>query len=201
MPIQSRPLLWALGISLCLGSFATASAAAPAPSPSAAPAIFVPRGTIVPVVVTKEIRVGGFGHSQEEHKVKFAVSQDVVVNGYVIAKQGDLAEGTYVTQTNETKRVFSTNVSQELEVDMDDVVNFCGDTIHLEFSRTFVGGGRAGAFSFGPHAHDAVFSKGSVLKASTDRIEKSICAEKTTELPVAMPSDIVVPDDEASPAP
>ena len=201
MPIRSRPLLWVLGVLLPLGIFTAARATTPAPSPPAQPAVSVPRGTIVPVVVTKEIRVGGFGHSQEEHKIKFAVAQDVIVNGYVIAKQGDLAEGTYVTQTNETKRVFSTNVSQEVEIDMDDVVNFCGDTIHLEYARTFVGGGRAGAFSFGPHAHDAVFSKGLVLKASTDRIEKSVCAEKTAAVEASLPSNIVVPDDEVSPAP
>lgn len=124
-----------------------------------------------------------------------------MVNGYLVAKQGDLVEATYDTQTNETHRVFSTNVSQEVELDVDDVVNFCGDTIHLGFGRTFVGGGRAGAFSFGPHAHDAVFSKGLVLKATTDRIEKSVCAEKTSEAPPAPPAGMLVPDDEVSPAP
>lgn len=191
----------ALGLcALALPSIAVGSPVA-SPSPAAAPSVLVPRGTIVPVVVTKEIRVGGFGHSQEEHKVKLAVAQDVVVNGYLIAKQGDLVEATYDTQTNETHRVFSTNVSQEVELDVDDIVNFCGDTVHLGFARTFVGGGRAGAFSFGPHAHDAVFSKGLVLKASTDRIEKSVCAERTTEQVPALPSDMVLPDDEASPAP
>lgn len=116
-----------------------------------------------------------------------------MVNGYLVAKQGDLVEATYDTQTNETHRVFSTNVSQEVELDVDDVVNFCGDTIHLGFGRTFVGGGRAGAFSFGPHAHDAVFSKGLLLKASTDRIEKSVCAEKTSEAPPAPPAGMLDP--------
>lgn len=180
-----------------------AAIASPTPSPATPPepTVAVPRGTIVPVILTKEIRVGGFGHSQEEHKVKLAVAQDVVVDGYAIAKQGDLVEGSYVTQTNETKRVFSANVSQELELDLDDVVNFCGDTIHLEFARTYVGGGRAGAFSFGPHAHDAVFAKGSVLKASTDRVERSVCAEKATEAAEPLPAGIVLPDDEVSPSP
>lgn len=133
--------------------------------------------------------------------MKFSVSKDVILNGYLIAKQGDLAEGSYLTQTNETKRIFSANVSQEVELDIEDIVNFCGDTIHLEFARTFVGGGRAGVLSFGPHAHDAVFSKGSVLKAKSDRPEKSICAETTSAAPIPLPSDIVVPDDETSPAP
>ncbi len=165
------------------------------------PTVTIARGTVIPVRVTKEVRVGGFGGSGEEHKVKFAVYEDVIVNGFVIAKTGDLAEGHYDTQTNQTKRVFSTNVSQEVELDVDDIVNFCGDTIHLEFERTFVGGGRAGVLSFGPHAHDAVFTKGSVLKASTDRVEKHVCAEATTEAPAALPADIIVPDEETSPSP
>lgn len=181
---------------------AAASPLAPSPqSSSAAVTAIVPRGTVIPVLVTKEIRVGGFGRSQEEHKVKLTVAEDAIAGGFVVAKRGDLAEAGYVTQTNETRRVFSTNVSQEVELDVDDVVNFCGDTLHVQFARTFVGGGRAGAFSFGPHAHDAVFAKGAVLKAETDRVEKSICAEATNATPEPLPSDIVVPDDEVSPEP
>ena len=179
----------------------SAAPATPATPAAAQTTVSVARGTIFPILVTKEIRVGGFGKSDEEHKVKFEVAQDVVAGNVVIAKAGDLAEGSYVTQTNETRRVFSANVSQEVELDMADVVNFCGDTIHLEFSRTFVGGGRAGAFSFGPHAHDAVFDKGSVLEARSDRLEKSVCAERTTASPAPLPSGLVLPDDRASPVP
>jgi hypothetical protein len=117
----------------------------------------------------------------------------------VIAKKGDLAEGHYTTQKNITKRYFSTDVSQEVALDVDDVVNFCGDTIHMEFERTFVGGVRGGFFSFGPHAHDAVFSKGAVLKAQTDRLEKSVCAEKTALAALPLPEDVVLPDEELAP--
>jgi hypothetical protein len=42
------------------------------------------------------------------------------------------------------------------------------------------GGVRSGFLSFGVHGHDAVFGRGSVLKASTDRFEESVCAEATT---------------------
>lgn len=166
-----------------------------------ASSVAIPRGTIVPILVTKDIRVGGYGASQEEHKMRFTVAQDVVVSGYVVARQGDVADGHFDTQTNVTKRVFSTNTSVELAVDVDDVVNFCGDTIHLVFERTYVGGARAGTMSFGWHSHDAVFAKGSVLKASTDRREKGICADKTTQSPLPLPAGIIVPDDEVSPAP
>jgi hypothetical protein len=129
------------------------------------------------------------------------VSQDVVVNGLLIAQKGDLAEGHLTTSKNITKRYFSTDVSQEAALDIDDVVNYCGDTIHTEFERTYVGGVRGGFMSLGAHAHDAVFEKGQVLKAQSDRLERSVCAQKTAETSLPLPADIVVPDEEVSPAP
>lgn len=166
-------------------------------SPTSSPTAYIPRGTFVYVTVTKDIRVGGAGTNSEVHKVKFDVAQDVIVNGYAVAKAGDLVEGEYSNQTNITKRFFSTNESQEVALDVDDVVNFCGDTIHLEFERTFVGGARGGFMSFGIHAHDAVFAKGSILKAKTDRPQKNICAEATAATPGPVPSPLVVSDEEA----
>ena len=171
---------------------------APASVPQAAAplTVVIPRHTIIPILVGKDIRVGGAGDAKEEKRIKFEVAQDVIYNGFLIAKRGDLAEGHYTTQKNITKRYFSTDVSQEVALDVDDVVNFCGDTIHMEFERTFVVGVRGGFLSFGPHAHDAVFSKSSVLKAQSDRLEKSICVEKTSQAPLPLPDGIVVPDDE-----
>jgi len=153
------------------------------------------------VRVTKDIRIGGFGNSTEEHKVEFEAAQDVVIDGRLLLKSGDLVEGHYTNQRNETKRIFSTDVSQELALDVDDAVNYCGDTIHLQFERTFVGGGRAGWLSLGAHAHDAVFGKGSILKAKTDRLQRDICADLTTETNPPLPENIIVPDEEVSPSP
>ena len=177
-------------------------AATPPPQSSSAssPTVFIPRGTTMFVTVTKDIRVGGAGTNSEVHKVKFEVTQDIILNGSVIAKAGDLAEGEYTNQNNITKRVFSTNESQEVALDVDDIVNFCGDTIHVEFERTFVGGARGGFMSFGVHAHDAVFAKGSILKAQTDRPQKNICAEATTATPGPVPSPLVVSDEDAQAA-
>jgi hypothetical protein len=170
--------------------------AAPGPTPPVAQTVYIPRGTVIYVTVPKDIRVGGAGNNSEVHKVKFDVSQDIVVDGHVIAKAGDLAEGEYTNQSNITVRLFSANASQEVALDVDDIVNFCGDTIHVEFERTFVGGARAGLMSFGIHAHDAVFPKGSVLKAATDRPEKAICAEATAASPAPAPSPLVLSDAE-----
>jgi hypothetical protein len=164
-------------------------------------AVMVPRGVVVPILVTKEVRVGATGSSQEEHKVKFAVDQYVIVGGYVVMKPGDLVEGFYDTQTNQTKRQFETSVSQEVELDLVDAVNFCGDTIHLQFQRNFVGGERSGFLSFGVHQHDAVVGQGSVLVATTDRVEKSVCAEKTTATPPPLPRNVIRPDPQLTPPP
>jgi hypothetical protein len=176
------------------------------PGPPAAPnfsSIFVPRGVVIPVTVTKDVRVGGStSASQQTGKIRFEVTQDVVVDGYVIVKAGDLVEGHYTTATNVTHRTFSTDSSQEVILDLDDAVNFCGDTLHLNFERTFVGGTRSGFLSFGVHSHDAVFTKGLVLRANTDRGEKSICASPATGPSKALPSNMVLPDNElASPKP
>ena len=189
------------GLAAIAAVFLTVAAAPPTPSqPTSSLTIYIPRGTVIFVTVTKDIRVGGAGTNSEVHKVKFEVTQDLVLGGHIVAKAGDLAEGEYTNQSNITKRVFSTNESQEVALDIDDIVNFCGDTIHMEFERTFVGGARGGFMSFGIHAHDAVFSKGSILKAQSDRPEKNICAEATTATPAPVPLPLVVSDEEAQAA-
>lgn len=174
-------------------------ASAPLQPPGEQNTVTVQRGVTVPIFVTRDVRVGAQGASQEEHKVKFAVDQPVIVDGYVIAKPGDLAEGHYDTQTNQTKRQFETETSQELELDMDDIVNFCGDTIYVQFVHTFVGGSRSGFLSFGVHQHDAAVSQGSVLAASTDRVQRHICAEPTAAAPPALPKNVITPDAQMTP--
>ncbi|MBV8198575.1 MAG: hypothetical protein JO263_10595 [Candidatus Eremiobacteraeota bacterium] len=166
----------------------------PPPTAPPLPSIYIARGTVIPVTVTKDVRVGASGTDVEERKVRFAVTQDVIVDGYVIAKAGDLVEGHFTNQQNVTHRTFETTTSQEVTLDLDDAVNFCGDTIHLGFERTFVGGVRSGFLSFGVHAHDAVFGKGLVLKAATDRAERSICAQPTSATPLPLPGKLVLPD-------
>lgn len=195
-----------IGASLVAAAAAQTPPPAPIPAPSASSqtgdtqnTIAIPRGVVIPILVTRDVRIGAQGASQEEHKVKFAVDQAVIVSGYVIAKPGDLAEGHYDTQTNQTKRQFESSTSQELELDIDDIVNFCGDTIYVAFERTSVGGTRSGFLSFGVHQHDAVFSRGSVLEASTDRTEKHVCAEPTSEVSPPLPKNIIAPDPQMTP--
>lgn len=169
--------------------------ALPAATAPPYPSVFVPRGVVIPVTVTKDVRVGAFGTNVAQRTVRFAVTQDVVVDGYVVAKAGDLVEGHYTDQQNTTHRTFETTTSQEITLDLDDAVNFCGDTIHLNFERTFVGGVRSGFLSFGVHAHDAVFDKGLVLAAQTDRGHKGVCAQPASAPARPLPKNMVEPDD------
>jgi hypothetical protein len=171
-----------------------------APGRAADEFALIPRDTVIPVLVTKEVRVGGAGDSQTK-KVIFEVAQDVIVNHYIIAKKGDTTEGHLTTAKNVTRRIFSSNVSSEVALAIDDVINFCGDTIHMKFERTLVGGSREGWLSMGAHAHDAVFDKGIVLKAKTDRVEKKICAQRTNQEASTLPDGMMLADEEVPPAP
>ena len=128
-----------LYFSILTALFAAGLSVATASAQSTTQQVAVPRYTIIPVVIFKDIRVGGFGNAEGVNKVRFGVAQDVVIGGFAIAKEGDLVEAHFTSIKNETKRVFSANVSQELTIDVDDVVNFCGDTIHMEFERTVMG--------------------------------------------------------------
>jgi len=155
----------------------------------------VPRHTMVPVILTKEVRVGGMGDSQQK-KVEFEVAQDVIVAGYSVAKKGDTVEGHYTSTKNVTKSILGGKVSQELSLDVDDIANFCGDTLHLQFERTFRGGARLGLI--GMNSHDAVFEKGTVLLARTGRVEKKhVCAERTAEHGMPLPQGLL-PDDQTT---
>jgi len=199
---MTRRLLLGSVISVGLAYlFARTSLAQTPPPTSTQTSVTIERGISVPVLVTKEVRVGAFGSSQEEHKVKFAVDQDVVYQGYLIAKPGDLVEGHYDTQTNQTKRQFENETSEEVDLYLDDIVNFCGDTVYLGFEKTFVGGVRSGFLSFGVHAHDAVVEKGDVLDASTDRTQRNVCAEATTQTPQPLPKNVILPDPQLTPSP
>lgn len=195
-------------ILLCVAVFVAALQSAPPPDANASPqpgagatTVTLPRGVVVPILVTKEVRVGAYGASQEEHKIKFVVDQPVIFDGYVIAKPGDLAEGHYDTQTNQTKRQFENEISEEVDLYLDDVVNFCGDTVYVGFEKTFVGGVRSGFLSFGVHAHDAVVAKGDVLVGSTDRAQRHICAQQTSQTPPPLPKKVIAPDAELTPPP
>jgi len=102
----------------------------PAPA-AAALTVVVPRHTIIPVVIDKDLRVGGAGDAKQTKTVKGSVAQDIIINGMLIAKAGDLAEGHLTTEKNITKRYFSTDVSQEAALASSDARNAAAAAISL----------------------------------------------------------------------
>jgi hypothetical protein len=189
-----------LHVAIALGSVGLVCA--PLAAVRADETMLVPRGVVVPIVVTKEIRIGGLGEQGQTRTEKFEVAQDVVVQGHFVAKKGDVVEMHYTANRNSTSGLLGAKISQEVALDADDLINFCGDTVHLEYERTAMGNARAGAFSFGVHAKDAVFDKGMILVAKTDRVEKHICTERTSEATLPLPTGAIGPDgSDPSPAP
>ena len=85
----------------------TVAATPPTPPPStSSPTVNIPRRTVMYVTVTKDIRVGGAGTNSEVHKVKFEVTQDVILNGYVIAKRAISQRGSTPTKTTSPSASF-----------------------------------------------------------------------------------------------
>ncbi|HVA33615.1 MAG TPA: hypothetical protein VNG31_05670 [Candidatus Baltobacteraceae bacterium] len=182
-----------------LGIFYVAALAFAAEPARADNAVFVPDHSTIPVIVTKEIRIGGAGAAQQRD-VELEVASDVVVDGYLVAKRGDTVIAHYATAVNVTQRVFSQSVQQQLVLDVERAINYCGDTLHLRFERTYTGGVEQSVATIVPHVHDIVIPTGTIFAAQTDRAEKNVCAEPTAETP-ALPSGMISPDEATAAGP
>lgn len=172
-----------LGVALAVGATTTIHAApTPSPSPSGSPTqqqVLLPAGTIVVV----KTRHGINSYGQEAGvKLTYEVVQDVVVNGYVVVKAGDVAEGV-IQDAQEGRNDFFSHRAANLRVSVDTVYNFCGDKIDMDFVRSEF---RQRQGAFGSHK-DVEIIKGQMYQVPTERPEK-VCAERTTESPQPIPS-------------
>jgi hypothetical protein len=152
------------------------------PPPSASPIqeqVLLPAGTVV-VVKTRH----GLNSYGEEAgvKVTYEVVQDVVVNGYVFAKAGDIAEGVIESAQAGQNDLF-TQRAANLRVSVDTIYNFCGDKIDADFERSEY---RRRQGAFGSHK-DVEIVKGQMYQVPTERPEK-VCAERTTEKTLPVPA-------------
>jgi hypothetical protein len=94
----------------------------------------------------------------------------VIVNGTVIAKAGDTAYGKVqeAHHGNEWLPLFGGNGSL-LRVSVEEVYNFCGDAIHVDFDRSEYRTSELGLFSSNK---DIVIAKGQQYLAETDRPQR-----------------------------
>ena len=157
----------------------------PSPQPSVTPAAttettVVPGGTLIVVATRRGYK--SYGESTGT-KVTYDVVQDVVVNGHIIVKAGDVGEGQ-VLNAREGSTNFWTGETKgaNLRISLDKVYNFCGDTIEIDFARTEFRN-RQGLFG---SKKDVEVSKGQLYKAPTERTQK-ICSERTEATPAPVP--------------
>jgi hypothetical protein len=178
-------------LALSSGGIAKTTAPAAQPSPPAAEpslaaaplpdVVLVPRGKEV-VVRT----VAGYNSysAKTGAKLRFEIVNDVIVNGYVIAKAGDAAEGTVQeAQQGDEGGFYGIGwKAANLRVSVDEIYNFCGDTIHVTFDRSEYRR-RQGIFG---NNKDVQIVKGQMYVPLTDRVQK-VCGEASTDAEAPIP--------------
>jgi len=170
-PVSSQPVDMVPGTP----SVPTAAPAVPA-APAPSPLFLVPRDT--PIVVRTKYGESSYS-AKTGAKIRYIVTQDAIVDGRVVAKSGDTADG----QVEEGQNGESGKAAN-LRVSVDDVYNFCGDTVHVEFDRTE---SRKNQGVFGSKK-DVRIDKGQRYVAVTDRPQR-VCTEATTATSAPIPAE------------
>ncbi|HEY9180190.1 MAG TPA: hypothetical protein VIO32_05690, partial [Candidatus Baltobacteraceae bacterium] len=157
--------------------------------------VVVPRNTVI--VVALDHLVNSYSAASRE-PLSYTVAQDVIVNGHIIAKAGDEATGLVLEaqQGDQGGRWGIGWKAANLRVDVENVHNFCGDTIPMSFIRSEY---RRRQGLFGSH-QDLEIIKGQKYIASVARTTK-VCGETSDEQPPALPTDALEPDDASIPPP
>jgi len=158
--------------------------AAQSPEPTTS-TVLVPKGTIIVVATRRSYKSYG---ASTGTKVTYEVSQDVIIDGHLIAKAGDPAVGE-ILNAHEGKSSLFTSEAANLRLSVDKVFNFCGDTIEIDFARSEYRR-RQGAFG---EKKDVEVSKGQLYQAPTMRPQK-VCGTKTSAVPLPIPSNALVGD-------
>ena len=180
-----RPIHAAIGaIALCGAVSALGSAEQPSTQSST---VLVPKGTIIVVATRRSYKSYG---ASTATKVTYDVAQDVIVDGYLVVKTDDSAEGQ-ILNAHEGKSNWLTGESEgaNLRLSVDKVYTYCGDTLEMDFARSeyrrkqgLLGGKK-----------DVEVSKGQLYQAPTLRAQKA-CATRTDAKPMPIPSGALLGD-------
>jgi hypothetical protein len=187
MPLMlSRALALCLSICACsLQAEAQSVETTSAPASPTGSTTLVPRGTLVVVQTTRGTNSYG---AETGAKLTYTLVQDVVVDGHIVAKAGDVAEGA-VQSAEAGRNDYFTQKAANLRISVDRIYNFCGDTIETDFMRSEY---RRRQGLFGSHK-DVEVIKGQTYQVPTERPQR-VCSEATTEMPSPIPSDALVGD-------
>jgi len=157
-----------------------------APATTSTPVI-VPKGTVFYVATRRSYKSYG---ASTGTKVTYELVQDAIVDGYVVAKAGDAAQGEILNAHEGKPAGFLTNAEgANLRVSVDKIFTFCGDTIDIDFARSEYRR-RQGAFG---GKVDIEISKGQKYAAPSERAQK-VCAEKTGAAPLLAPEGALAGD-------
>ncbi len=108
------------------------ASALPASAAPLAMTTLVPKGTIIVVAIRRSFKSYGLSTGT---KVTYDVVQDVIVDGNVIAKAGDVAEGQ-ILNAHEGKSTLFSQEGANLRLSVDKLFTYCGDSIETDFART-----------------------------------------------------------------
>jgi hypothetical protein len=155
-------------------------------APPATETVWLPKGTYFPVHTMQSYSSYGAGVGS---KLRFELSQDVIVKGYLIAMAGDTAEGTVQNAMTASKIPFMGR-GGDLRVSVDKVYSYCGDTIAVDFDRSEYRRARDGAilgvismFTEG----DILITRGQQYLAFSDRPQR-VCAARTAVVDPPVPA-------------
>jgi hypothetical protein len=170
----------------------TVPPASPSPSavvgaPTNTSMVFVPKGTVVVVQPTEGL--SSYAAAPGE-PVDYQVAQDVVVNGYVVAKTGDNASGLVLEAQQGKAGYYGIGYKAgDLRIAVKQVNNFCGDTLKVNFIRTEY---RRRQGLFGANK-DVQVAKGQKYAAIVAYPQK-VCGAATTERNPAIGEDVLQSD-------
>jgi hypothetical protein len=183
----AQSIILACGL-LLVPSVVPADPLEPSPMPSAAigaeatVTVLVPKDT--PLVV-RTIEGHNSYSAQTGQKWHYELVSDIIVNGYVVARAGDDAEGG-VQEAQQGRDDPFNHKAANLRVGVDEVHSFCGDTIHVRFDRSEYRR-RQGLFG---NNKDVTIVKGQLYVPLVSRAQK-VCGVATAAKPAPIPTDAI----------
>ncbi|BDE06830.1 hypothetical protein WPS_21060 [Vulcanimicrobium alpinum] len=175
----------ALALALALIPAGAVAAETPAAIESPAPAtvtVLVPRG--VPIVVRTLEGHNSYSAQTGQHW-HFELVNDVIVDGYVVARAGDDAEGG-VAEAQQGRDDLFVYRGANLRVGVDEVHSFCGDTLAVRFDRSEY---RRRQGFFGSNK-DVTVVRGQMYVPLTSRAQR-VCGVPTTATPAPIPAGAI----------
>jgi hypothetical protein len=173
-------------------ALATDPSSPPAPAPSGfmspgTESVLLPKGTLIVVAVRRSYKSYG---ASTGTKITYDVTQDVIIGGYVVVREGDVAEGEILNAHEGRSNIWTGETEgANLRISVDKVYNYCGDTIETDFARSEFRN-KQGLFG---GKKDVEISKGQKYQVPTERPQK-VCASRTSALPMPIPSDALEGD-------